>query len=95
MNRKDMSETISNFVKGTGGPYDWDDFISIVSKSEFVNRVKFFCNGAQLMFPSLSANIYCSEEGVKKLSELAKLLLNESEEDILDWINSNVPDIYK
>ena len=42
--RKYAVEAIQNFLDGTGGAYDWDDFISLPLGYPDLEEVQRFCN---------------------------------------------------
>lgn len=72
--RKYVVDTIRDFLAGTGGDWDWDDFISCPIPYPELDDVRRFCSGLPYEYPSPNKREYCSEMGLqalrRKLSEL-------------------------
>ncbi len=66
--------SIRNFLDGTGGKWDWDDFTLIPTGFPDLEAVQNFCAFLSITHPHPSA--YCSEEGFnlmrQKLEELER-----------------------
>lgn len=75
--RKYAIETIQNFLDGTGGAWDWDDFISLSLGYPDLEQVQRFCNElSETHPPAKKGGGYCSEEGFSKLRALLADLEN-------------------
>jgi hypothetical protein len=68
--RKYAIESIRNFLDGTGGKWDWDDFISLPLRYPDLEEVQRFCNGLSETHPPVTRGWYCSEEGLLELRAL-------------------------
>jgi hypothetical protein len=53
--------SIRNFLEGTGGKWDWDDFTSIPTGFPDLEAVQNFCAHLSITHPHPSA--YCNEDG--------------------------------
>jgi len=71
--RKEAAKVIRAFATGTGGPYDWDGFISPKRKDAEEQEVVDYCTWAEGLYPS-EKGAWCSEEGLVKLIVLADML---------------------
>jgi len=58
--REEVARTIEDFVNGRGGPWDWDDFISVPIEDSRLESIRARC--ARLVPPSRSG-AYCGEGG--------------------------------
>jgi hypothetical protein len=66
--RKYAIETIRNFLDGTGGAYDWDDFISLPLGYADLEELQRFCNElSETHPPAKKSGWYCSEGGFRVL----------------------------
>jgi hypothetical protein len=74
MTREEVAKTIENFVNGTGGKWDWDDFVSIRLQDAEVDEVRKKCVAVRDEFPPSDPHQYCSEAGMKVLADLAASL---------------------
>jgi prepilin signal peptidase PulO-like enzyme (type II secretory pathway) len=71
--KEEVARSIEDFVNGTGGPWDWDDFISCRIADEELEEIRIKCIRTQVEHPS-GAIGWCNEEGIEVLRELAKQL---------------------
>ena len=71
--REDVATTIENFVSGSGGPWDWDDFISFRIADEELETIRIECLRTQSEYPG-GPNQWCNEQGLEVLKHLAKQL---------------------
>jgi hypothetical protein len=69
--KEEVAETIENFVNGSGGPWDWDDFISLRIANEELEAIRIECLRTQSEYPG-GPNRWCNEEGLEVLRGLAK-----------------------
>jgi hypothetical protein len=74
--RKYAIDSIRNFLDGTGGKWDWDDFISIPLGYPGLEELQRFCNELSETRPPATKGWYCSEEGLRMLRALLKELEN-------------------
>lgn len=72
--RQYVIQTISDFLDGTDGEWDWDDFISCPLPYPELNDVRLFCSALPFHYPRSIRTEYCSPEGIDALkSKLAEL----------------------
>lgn len=76
--RRYAIETIRNFLNGTGGDWDWDDFISLPLGYPDLEELQRYCTSLSFIYPAKEKNHYCSEEGFREL----RARLAELEKDI-------------
>lgn len=74
--RKYAIETIRNFLDGTGGKWDWDDFISIPLGYPGLESLQQFCNELSETHPPNIKGWYCGEGGFRVLRALLEELEN-------------------
>ena len=70
MTRDEVAKTIENFVNGTGGTWDWDDFLSIRLQDAELDAIRKKCASVRDEFPPPSGDRqYCSDAGTQVLRE--------------------------
>lgn len=62
---------IENFVEGTGGARDWDDFISIRIRDPLLESVRIECAELPNKYPATTIGYYCGDEGLSRLHRIA------------------------
>ena len=60
-------QTIRDFLDGTGGPWDWDDFISIPTGYQDLDAVQSFCLGLPADYPPTERGGWCNSDGLHEL----------------------------
>jgi hypothetical protein len=69
---------IHDFLDESGGPWDWDDFISIPTGYPELDAVQGFCAGLSSEYPPEERAGWCNPEGTlalrRKLAELEATL---------------------
>ena len=60
-------QTILDFLDGTGGPWDWDDFISIPTGYPELDAVQGFCLGLPGDYPPTERTSCCNLDGLHEL----------------------------
>lgn len=64
----EVKECIHAFLLSDIQVWDWDDFISVPIKDNYLDAVRLICLYLPEKFPPPSGtNLYCSEEGYKLL----------------------------
>lgn len=58
--------TIKEFLDGTGGPWDWDDFISFRTGYPEWDAVQKFCLSLPNNYPPTEKG-WCNEDGIREL----------------------------
>ncbi len=74
MTRKEVAKTIEDFVNGTGGKWDWDDFVSIRLQDSELDAIRQKCVSVRDEFPPSDTRDYCSEAGMQVLRDLLATL---------------------
>ena len=69
--KEEVAKTIENFVNGDGGPWDWDDFISVQIANEELESIRIACLRTESEHPG-GPNQWCNEKGLEVLRNLAK-----------------------
>jgi hypothetical protein len=70
----EVSKILSAFVEGSGGDYDWDDFISSPIADPALDAIRLRCGGLPEEFPPDKANHYCNDDGVSLIRYYAHQL---------------------
>jgi len=63
LTREEVAHQIETFLAGGGGPYDWDDFISIPIADSDLEAIRARCAGLPEEFPPIQETEYCGEGG--------------------------------
>jgi hypothetical protein len=74
--REDVAKSIEDFVNGTGGPWDWDDFVSCRIANEELETIRIKCLRLQSEYPG-GPNRWCDEQGRDVLRGLVRQLRGE------------------
>ena len=74
MTKEEVAEIIEAFLNGTGGQWDWDDFISVRQKDDYLENIRTICDNLPLEYPPDKAGHYANDEGLKKLQTIVKEL---------------------
>ena len=68
--RKYAIKSMRDFLEGTGGKWDWDDFISLPLGYPDLEEIQRFCNElSETHPPAQKGGGYCSEEGFRLLRD--------------------------
>lgn len=76
LDRFEVAKILEDFLQGTGGPWDWDDFTQGMSplKDRDLEAVRRRCASLGKEFPPPSPGWFCGEEGLKVIrSYISKL----------------------
>lgn len=74
--RVDVLKRIDDFLRGTGGSWDWDDFISIPIEDPELDLIRILAAELPDRFPPTVPGHYASEEGKAELRRIAEGLIN-------------------
>ena len=72
MTRDEVANTIQQFLDGTGGKWDWDDFCSFEIADPMLDAIRERCISVHDEFPAKEG--YCDERGTQVLRELVERL---------------------
>lgn len=64
---QEAAAVIRSFLDGTGGPWDWDDFLSPTAVDEEVRAIQDECLQLRYDYPPVKPGTYCSEAGMLAL----------------------------
>ena len=62
--REEVAGEIERFLAGTGGPWAWDDFISIPISDPQLDRIRRRCGQLREQFPPDVSSQYCGAGGM-------------------------------
>jgi hypothetical protein len=75
LNAGEVARILEDFLEGTGGPWDWDDFTSGMSLDDpELEEIRNRCTGLWAEFPSDNPRHYCSEQGRKVIRDYIRQL---------------------
>jgi hypothetical protein len=72
--KPEVASIIEQFLNGTGGKWDWDDFCSISVADPYLDSVRMRCLELPLTYPPEEKGHYCSQAGVEIMRELVAAL---------------------
>ena len=67
---EEVIQEIENFLNGSGGAYDWDDFTTFTIRDQQLNAIRIECAELPDKYPSGNCRQYCSNEGLERLKEI-------------------------
>jgi hypothetical protein len=64
LGRLEVAQILEDFLEGTGGPWEWDDFISVGEVAdERLKQIQRHVNLLSQQFPPEKSGEYCNEQG--------------------------------
>jgi hypothetical protein len=66
----EVATIIEQFINGTGGRWDWDDFCSNLITDPDLDSIRNRCDGLASEFPPDEKGHYCSQHGIKVMREI-------------------------
>ncbi len=72
--REQVAAEIEAFIKNKGGPWDWDDFISIHIDDPELENIRRRCAGLDKELPPDRDGVFCSAEGIEVLKAYIRQL---------------------
>lgn len=72
--KSEVADYIEQFLNGTGGKWDWDDFTSVRIADDYLETVRIQCRELWLAYPPLEKGHYCSEAGFEIMRGLVATL---------------------
>ena len=70
MTKTEVAKCLEDFLRGRGGGWDWDDFLSIRIKDPAIERIRLRCASLPESYPPESPGQYCNQEGLAVLRSL-------------------------
>jgi hypothetical protein len=74
MSRAAVASTIESFLEGAGGPWDWDEFLSVPIGEPDLDKIRLRCAHLGEEFPPDRSGRFCGEGGIQVLRELVSQL---------------------
>jgi hypothetical protein len=71
---EEVIREIQKFLNGTGGAYDWDDFLTFPIYDQRLDAIRIECAELRDKFPPGSCRQYCGDEGLTRLQEIVEQL---------------------
>ena len=72
---EDVIREIEHFLKGKGGAYDWDDFVSIPIEDPWLDSIRDECGRLREEYPPGECRQYCSQMGLQRLGQILEALI--------------------
>ena len=64
LEKLEVAQILEDFLEGTGGPWAWDDFLSVTAVAdERLEQIQRHCNLLSEEFPPEKPGEYCSAQG--------------------------------
>ena len=75
MDKTQLASLLENFLEGSGGEWDWDDFITATElDDDKLESIRRKCVLLSAEFPPEKSNEYCNEQGRQVLRNYINLL---------------------
>jgi len=78
LSRADVERCLRDFIEGSGGPWDWDEFVSFPLSDPALEQVRLTALRVKDDFPATEKGEYCNSEGIAELRRLADELKRTS-----------------
>ena len=77
----DVAQVLEDFIEGTGGRWDWDDFLSVAELSNHrLEQIRHHCNRLSDEFPPAKRGYYCNEQGIEVMRRYVAELRSQRDE---------------
>lgn len=80
LTRQEVARILEEFIDGTGGPHDWDDFMSFPIEDDNLERIRLRCSGLDSKFPPDQKGRFCNEVGLAVIQTYVAELRSSLEE---------------
>jgi hypothetical protein len=74
LSKDEVAQYIEDFLNGTGGRWDWDDFISVPINDPDPDKIRVLAVGLPDRFPPTRPGHYCGEQGTAELRQILRTL---------------------
>jgi len=71
LTKTDVQLVIRKFLDGAGGPWDWDDFISLRIADPELEMIRRLAGELPDLYPPVLGVGYCNDEGLEVLRRIA------------------------
>jgi hypothetical protein len=68
--RAEVADIIEQFLDGTGGKWDWDDFCSFGIADPYLDSLRIQCCELQSTLPAETPGHYCNQAGFQVMRNL-------------------------
>jgi hypothetical protein len=72
--RDEVAKILEAFLAGSGGDWDWDDFLSFAIVDEELELIRVHCNRLDSEFPATEKGHFCGPKGFEVISEYVRQL---------------------
>jgi len=74
---KQIADIIDNFLNGTSGPYEWQDFVTYPFKTPELERIRKECSDIKAKYPPDNTKDWCNELGKNALCMISERIKDE------------------
>jgi len=75
---KQIADIIDNFLNGTSGPYEWQDFVTYPFKPPQLEKVRKECADIKTKYPPENSKEWCNELGRNALCMISERIRSET-----------------
>ena len=75
--RVDIAKTITDFLEGRGGEYDWDNVATYPLKDPELEKIRKECYEVWVRYPSEKKTQWCRDEGMRELRRIRDRIVAE------------------
>ena len=68
----EVRQILVSFLDGSGGEWDWDDFMSVPIADPTLDSIRERCYGLWQEFPPERPNEYCSDAGAEVIQQFIR-----------------------
>ena len=79
LTRAEVAEILTEFVQGTGGRWDWDDFISFPIEDERLDQIRERCTHLSEEFPPDQPGQFTGPRGIEGIKQFIDELAGSPE----------------
>ncbi|MES2309452.1 MAG: hypothetical protein V4507_11400 [Verrucomicrobiota bacterium] len=87
----EVIDILERFVSNKLGNWEWDDFISIRQKDEFVDALRLWAGDLHDDYPAKKGEGYCNPEGIEQIRKVIEGLkkIMEAHAQVIQIMNQN------
>jgi hypothetical protein len=69
----EVADTIQAFLDGTGGKWDWDEFVSLrIRNDRGMDAIRELCAAIPDIYPPDNPGHYCGEQGIQFMRDIVQ-----------------------